>query len=283
MTTNIKLFPRPHRAAGFTLIELLVVISVIALLIGILLPALAAARKRAQSIQDMANLRSIGQATEAYLVQFKGYYFGVHDPLAMGPGETLPIYASYSPAGGGMQGILGTIVAALLAADDEEHHEEWHEKLAKIVPEFESEVMRSPMDPKRAFQLDHGGELEPIVSYAINGYFEVKGARQDNLLKPTEVVYTAHRSDYNHEGEEITDGMDAHEVHLAFHPWESSHEPFGGEEDIFWYDEVATERAFGGSNYLFCDGHASTIKKDALTDTMAYPGDKFKKGEEHED
>ncbi len=62
---------RSNMKRGFTLIELLVVISIIALLVAILLPALGAARKQAQAVNCMANLHGIAQASAIYATDFK--------------------------------------------------------------------------------------------------------------------------------------------------------------------------------------------------------------------
>jgi prepilin-type N-terminal cleavage/methylation domain-containing protein/prepilin-type processing-associated H-X9-DG protein len=58
---------------GFTLIEVLVVIGVIAVLIGILLPALGQARKAGRTVVCLSNQRQIGIALMGYAAEFKDW------------------------------------------------------------------------------------------------------------------------------------------------------------------------------------------------------------------
>ncbi|MDR3401368.1 MAG: prepilin-type N-terminal cleavage/methylation domain-containing protein [Chthoniobacter sp.] len=79
---------RNHARCGFTLIELLMVIGVTGCLVALLMPALAAARQKADSVACVANLRCIGMAGQLYAAE--------HDQVTpvIEPWPSEPVYAA---------------------------------------------------------------------------------------------------------------------------------------------------------------------------------------------
>jgi prepilin-type N-terminal cleavage/methylation domain-containing protein len=88
---------RRGRSGGFSLIELIVVIALIAVLVGLLVPAVIRSRESAKTIQCASQLRQLGQAFANYAAHFDGhlpYWSGWHvaggAPGGDGTGEDEP-------------------------------------------------------------------------------------------------------------------------------------------------------------------------------------------------
>lgn len=100
LTPSLRTQAHNRRAGGFTLIELLVVISIIALLIGILLPALGEARRRSRLIRDVANLNQHGKAIATYSAERRGRMPNINEGNGGGGGGALDLGPRGLPAFG---------------------------------------------------------------------------------------------------------------------------------------------------------------------------------------
>lgn len=87
---------------GFTIIELLVVVSIIALLIGILLPAIGKARDQARLTLSLTNLRNLGAAHGTYASEWNDRQFTLIDDNLASMGNTVtPAMYEYADRNGG--------------------------------------------------------------------------------------------------------------------------------------------------------------------------------------
>ena len=234
---SVMRFRRPED--GFTLIELLVVISVIALLMAILLPALSRAREQAKGTRCLSNLKQIGLAMHAYASDYN---------YMLPQAELRPGVAVYTGIDMRWPVLFMPYVGA--SSNSVENY-------------YELKIFDCPSYPVK----------EQTVDYCSNA-FDMKGTltesfgftKLDDFPRHASTIYLA---DY-----EYTPDVDHIKIILKDDPpdtmkikmqsldaWHPNHLPSGQDSTR----RVARDRHTKWLNCLFIDGHASKMRPLEIT------------------
>jgi prepilin-type N-terminal cleavage/methylation domain-containing protein/prepilin-type processing-associated H-X9-DG protein len=135
------------RRRGFTLVELLVVIGVIALLAGLLLPAISSVRDKARKAECLSNQRQLALASAAYTNDFDGAFM----PCATWDGW--PVVYWWGTNEAQVDYSAGYVHAYL-----------------EVKPTTEQSVFNCPVQPWGSYTAQ-GAAQAPTSTYGYNGYY----------------------------------------------------------------------------------------------------------------
>ncbi len=251
---------------GFTLIELLVVISIIALLVGILLPALGAARKSAQNMQCLSNLRQIGIGNWAYSFESKDLL-----PPAFVDTSGVGGWTSEGAAGGTE---WPAIINAYITGGGQTGYNDGG-------AENNTEAFLCPSVPLEGGRLHYGasrllfplrvGAIQPGSGEWLDLYNTGSGVRTSEVMMMSDGKQTLDDPDSGPRSYAALDKIDAGRVRTKSHFFDPTY--FGNDATIrdpapnvvggeFDYRHAGSD---GAVNMLYFDGHASNIAKDDIT------------------
>ena len=241
-----------HNRSGFTLVELLVVIAIVGILAALLLPALSAAKAKAQGIQCGNNLSKLGIALEQFVSDYHGY------PAAS---EMVDLPSGFPNSKEGWEGDLEAYAGKLqwkttrhpiqptgpfhCPSSNPPPVPTWPEGICCLDYGYNVFGISRKMDTEGSLGLSrqikfdtHKGAPYPLSPYEINGL--VSGS---DIVSPSDMM--AIGDGFQGDSRAIGDGNDW--------LWRRS-----GVEDRAGSTRRAHRRHQGKANVVFCDGHVES-------------------------
>jgi prepilin-type N-terminal cleavage/methylation domain-containing protein/prepilin-type processing-associated H-X9-DG protein len=246
-----------NHSRGFSLIELLVVIAVIALLIGLLLPALGRAREAARAAVCMSNQRQIGVGLALYAEANKEYIPRESGSSEQWPGHpTMPLNPPWAWAlRPYVDEQAGEKEAMILAGN-------WRE-LYSLAPYYK--------DPSRKVDRHEIHYVNNGLSYRAPGIVNSiakKPTKMSRYPRPFDCIYLAcfaddpnsvHANSWYFAGQSNKQLAVYYDLH---------HEPNvtgTNPTNPVYIQRIAPKRHTNGSNAMFLDGHAKHVAAEFLT------------------
>lgn len=205
---------------NFTLIELLVVIFIVAILAGMLLPALNKSRQKAREIQCVNNSKQIGTVYAMYNGAYDGYM-----PCVLGPGTSID---SQCPPN---QRTISKLINWELTRNPADPSA----KIEHRVPLLECPLLESA-NPDKPDAFHFGKRLNGLVHYGTgNGK---NGFKVDRIKSPAKIVVCYDDPEYNR----------------VFDNW------IRPQPNRTYYVQTKEAHSGSGSTALFADGHSRVMK-----------------------
>ena len=282
-TLAVSTFAR-HRTHAFTLIELLVVIAIIAILAGLLLPALGRAQDRGRQASCFSNLRQIAFAAKMYMDDYNGGLFHHHEGWVLDDGtQTDDLPSNLGGVSGGGQGnsqaekpwviffqpYLKNRMVGFCASDKSPRST----KLAKNLDEYNGAISDSSQEPPPdSEQAIAEGENLNMESYLLNSIYTHKSARYalegvlsgfatdqaiNSLQNPNIIMF----SERNSEAMNAADNDEYGSVS------QDDYDTWGGEAQLVQWGSgkygdqgwIRYNRHNKKANYIFHDAHVETL------------------------